>query len=387
CTGEGTCTPGETTRTDAGCPAGQTRAMTCSDACAFEPGACEIDECAPGATMTVACGMCGSRTRTCSASRRWVDGACSGEGVCMPGTTGTQACGVCGTQSTRCTTACAWEPSTTCTGERVCTRPASTCLSATTLRSYVGEPTCASGACSYATSDVTCGGGCSAGACVGGTTLLRGLGGPAGFGIDTLPVSDDGSSTSISIATPFPTGLRFYGIDHTSLFVNNNGNVSLGTALSTFTPAFPRSGAPVLAPWWGDVDTRGDMRPTRNNVHWFVDATRVIVTWHLVGYYNTHDDRQNSFQMIITRATGPGTAAGDFDVELRYEQCQWTTGDASGGTDGLGGTPAAAGFDSGTGPHLELPGSGTAAVLGLCTGSNVGAAGLWRYRFRGGVPL
>jgi hypothetical protein len=387
CTGEGPCTPGETTRTDAGCPAGQTRALTCSDACAFEPGVCEVDECAPGATMMVACGMCGTRTRTCSAMRRWVDGACTGEGVCMPGTTGTQACGLCGTQATRCTTACAWEPSAVCGGEMTCPRPPSTCISATTLRSYVGAPTSSAGTCSYTTTDVTCAGGCSAGMCTGGTTLLRGLGGPAGFGTGTLVVSDDGSSAAIPITTPFPAGLNFYGVTHTSVFVNNNGNVSLGAALSTFTPMFPRTGTPVLAPWWGDVDTRGDMRPTRNNVHWFTDASRLIVTWHRVGYYAMHNDLENSFQMIITRASGPGTAPGDFDVELRYEQCQWTTGDASSGMGGLGGTPAAAGFDSGTGPHLALPGSGTAAVLDLCTGSNVGSPGLRRYRFRGGVPI
>lgn len=41
CTGEGLCAPGEMTRTSAGCPAGETRPMTCGATCAFAPaGAC-----------------------------------------------------------------------------------------------------------------------------------------------------------------------------------------------------------------------------------------------------------------------------------------------------------------------------------------------------------
>ena len=37
CTDEGGCAPGETRRTTAGCPAGQSQLLRCSDACAFEP--------------------------------------------------------------------------------------------------------------------------------------------------------------------------------------------------------------------------------------------------------------------------------------------------------------------------------------------------------------
>jgi hypothetical protein len=86
----------------------------------------------------------------------------------------------------------------------------------------------------------------------------------------------------------------------------------------------------------------------------------------------------------------PGAAtSGDFDVELRYNRCEWTTGDASGGDSGLGGTPASAGYDAaskiGAPVFSTLPGSGTASVLDLCTTSNVDSAGVWVLHVRGGV--
>jgi hypothetical protein len=64
----------------------------------------------------------------------------------------------------------------------------------------------------------------------------------------------------------------------------------------------------------------------------------LVVTWHNVGYYNTHDDRKMDFQLILRNALDCGS--GDFDVEFRYNRCEWTTGDASGGSGGFGGTPA-----------------------------------------------
>ena len=43
---------------------------------------------------------------------------------------------------------------------------------------------------------------------------------------------------------------------------------------------------------------------------------------------------------------------GNFDVDFRYNQLNWTTGNASGGINGLGGTPAQAGYDAGDGVHF-----------------------------------
>ena len=60
---------------------------------------------------------------------------------------------------------------------------------------------------------------------------------------------------------------------------------------------------------------------------------------------------------------------------------QWTTGDASGGTDGFDGTPAQGGFNAGDGVrYFSIPGSQTADIVNIDTTSNVEVPGLWMFR-------
>ena len=57
---------------------------------------------------------------------------------------------------------------------------------------------------------------------------------------------------------------------------------------------------------------------------------------------------------------------------------QWTTGDASDGTNGFGGTPAQVGFNAGDGVHFaSVPGSQTPEIVNISTTSNVGIPGVW----------
>ena len=72
-----------------------------------------------------------------------------------------------------------------------------------------------------------------------------------------------------------------------------------------------------------------------------------------------------------------------------YEDIQWTTGDDDGGTDGLGGYPAIAGFiDAGRDCFL-LPYSGRDSVTNLRCSSNLAedsvlpTDGMWLYRIDG----
>lgn len=216
--------------------------------------------------------------------------------------------------------------------------------------------------------------------------LLRGFGGPMGFGSNILPANDDGSTAMQDLTPAFPGGLRFFGGPYTTFWVNNNGNITFRGSLGQYTPrAFPVASQPMIAPYWGDVDTRGSVPVAGENlVYWHLEPGRLIVTWHRVGYYGAHTNLRMDFQMILTNTFECGT--GDFDVEFRYQECGWTTGDASGGTGGFGGTPAQAGFDAGNLiDYVAMPGSLTMAILDVCTTSNVAIPGVWRFAVRSGA--
>jgi hypothetical protein len=104
-----------------------------------------------------------------------------------------------------------------------------------------------------------------------------------------------------------------------------------------------------------------------------------------VGYYSEHDDLTNDFQVTIFDRSDTGE--GNFDIEFRYNRLEWTTGDASGGSGGVGGVPAQAGYDAGDGANFfTLPGSRTPAVLDLADTSNVStdSPGLWFFNIRNG---
>ena len=62
-------------------------------------------------------------------------------------------------------------------------------------------------------------------------------------------------------------------------------------------------------------------------------------------------------------------------------EIQWTTGDASGGTAGLSGTPAQAGFNAGNGVnYYSLPGSRTPNVINVANSTNAAVPGLWIFK-------
>ncbi|EQD48597.1 Nidogen extracellular, partial [mine drainage metagenome] len=181
-----------------------------------------------------------------------------------------------------------------------------------------------------------------------------------GFTTNTLAANDDGSTSLVTL--PFTAG--YYGTDYTGLYVNNNGNVTFNSPLSTYTPyglGSGYSGQPIIAPFFADVDTRGaGSGLTSYGNGTYAGHTAFGVTWPDVGYYSRHTDKLNTFQLIMVDRTDTG--AGNFDFYFNYDQIQWETGDASGGSGGLGGTSAAAGYNAGqtgnpAGTYAQLPGS------------------------------
>ena len=69
--------------------------------------------------------------------------------------------------------------------------------------------------------------------------------------------------------------------------------------------------------------------------------------------------------------------------QYAHGRIQWTTGDASGGNNGLGGTEAVAGINFGNAhdfPPFTLPGSLTPEILRIDETSNVGIPGVWIFQ-------
>ncbi|HEU4719500.1 MAG TPA: nidogen-like domain-containing protein [Bacteroidia bacterium] len=154
--------------------------------------------------------------------------------------------------------------------------------------------------------------------------------------------NDDGSSAQITL----PFNFCFYGQSMNSCFINNNGNISFLTSYGTFTAnSFPDPGFVMIAPFWGDVDTRNAQSGL---VYYKVTPTYMVVRWKTVGYFNAYADKVNDFQLIITDGSDPILPSGN-NVNFCYGDMQWTTGDASGGSGGFGGSPATVGVNRGNG--------------------------------------
>ena len=203
-----------------------------------------------------------------------------------------------------------------------------------------------------------------------------------GFNSNTLGPTDDGSK-----AASIGFNVNFFGTTYNQLHVNNNGNITFGYADSAYTPynLSTPTGVPMIAPFFADVDTvvSGSGIATYGTGTVNGDAA-FGVTWTNVGYYGESNatNQSNTFQVLLIDR--PDLGAGDFDIEFNYDKIQWETGSFSGGTNGLGGISAVAGYTDGTGNsanYYQLPGSGINGSLldggpdSLTSDSNYGVAG------------
>lgn len=154
--------------------------------------------------------------------------------------------------------------------------------------------------------------------------------------------NDDGSTGSINL----PFTFCLYGQSFNNLYINNNGNVSFGTSYGTFSSSsFPSSSYTMVAPFWADVDTRN---LASGLVYYKTTPTHIIVRWSNVGYFSSQADKLNDFQLILTNGNDTIIPLGT-NVSFCYGDMQWTTGSASGGSGGFGGTPATVGANKGDG--------------------------------------
>ena len=225
-----------------------------------------------------------------------------------------------------------------------------------------------------------------------------------------LQANDDGSSQTISLHVPFP----FFGVPQPTLFVNNNGHITFTSPLSDFTPFVFPSGNKIIAPYFADVDTTGspDVAGDGLNDVYFSERTNqtdlivistivnqafggaftatsaFVATWDHVGYFSSHVDKLNTFQVVLT------TDGEQSFVIFHYldNGMQWEAGDADGGVGGfiaIGGmgTSATAGFDAGDNVNFStVPGSlmpGISTILH--NGSNINVPGRWVFQVNANV--
>ncbi|MEE6282764.1 carboxypeptidase regulatory-like domain-containing protein [Georgenia sp. MJ170] len=161
---------------------------------------------------------------------------------------------------------------------------------------------------------------------------------------ESLPRNDDGSSSQVTL----PFQMNFAGEQRTSLYVNNNGNVTFDRGLSQYTPEdlTGATGNAMIAPFFADIDTRHE---DSAQVTYGASDTQFCVNWVGVGYFNSNADKLVSAQLVITDRSGATGNEGDVGLEFNYSDIGWETGDFSGGSGGLGGTSVAVGYTAGTG--------------------------------------
>jgi hypothetical protein len=206
-----------------------------------------------------------------------------------------------------------------------------------------------------------------------------------GFDGSSLPREDDDPSVLASL--PFP--INFYGANYSSLYVNNNGNVTFGGAQSAFIPGNLTGlglKTSIIAPYWADVDTDSLLSDVVKYGSSTVDGHNAFgVDWVNVGYFSAHADKLLSCQLVIIDRSD--IAAGDFDMEFNYDKVQWQYGDFSSGF------PPHAGYAAGVSGY-ELPGSGVADAFldsNVTTGLihhnlNSSVPGRYFFSFRNGQP-
>lgn len=182
----------------------------------------------------------------------------------------------------------------------------------------------------------------TASASAAGPNAVRNL---AGCGTNTLAHNDDDSTLAVNIGF----NANFFGTTYSQLYVNNNGNVTFDNPLGDYTPFdFTTTGDVMIAPFLADVDTTNAPGDGSKEVTYGTDTLGghnvFCVNWVDVGYFAGHVDKTNSFQLLLI-----DQGSGNFNIEFNYDRATWETGDASDGTNGFGGTPAAVGWSSGDG--------------------------------------
>ena len=216
----------------------------------------------------------------------------------------------------------------------------------------------------------------------------------SGFDAQQIAACDDCFTSAVALGFD----ANFFGTTYSNAYISNNGYITFNSGQGTYTPTglgASYNGQPIIAAFYADVDTRGvGSGLTTYGTGVYEGHTAFGVTYPAVGYYGAHTDKLNTFQLILVDREDIGT--GDFDIFFNYGQIQWETGDASGGSAGLGGVSAAVGYSNGSGAagtYGQLDGSLVNGAFldggphSLVTGTNDGITGQYEFSVRNGVVI
>ncbi len=188
---------------------------------------------------------------------------------------------------------------------------------------------------------------------LGTAAVMTGGGSEANVGSSR---NDDGYMGPIDLGFT----LSFFGQDYTSFYANNNGNISFNSGISAYVPTGPLgANVPIISPFFADVDTTNPLSGlmyVQNNV-----ADQWVITWDQVGYYDSHSDVTNSFQLVL-RGPGYDVPVGEGSIGFFYLDMGWDTTDTS--------QTAAIGFGNGLGDGVVLEGSNTPGMADVVANHN-----------------
>lgn len=200
---------------------------------------------------------------------------------------------------------------------------------------------------------------------LGGVVVTTDGGNASGIG-DPTGRNDDGFSGPLNLGFT----LNYFGTNYNSFYINNNGNVSFGSGISDYVPTGPTgASAPVISPYFGDADSRGT---NSGVVHLNQSANQSIVTWDHIGYYDSHDDKLNTFQLVL-RSSDYIVSSGEGQIGFFYTTMGWESTDTS--------QVSAIGFGDGNGNGQVLQGSLEAGTATLVQNKYI-----W-FNLAGGVPV
>ncbi len=88
-------------------------------------------------------------------------------------------------------------------------------------------------------------------------------------------------------AYPFGFNINFFGVQYAGAYINNDGNITFGNFLQTYTPfALAGTDTPIIAPFFADVNT--SVGNTVNIGTGELNGDKVfVVNWPGVGCYNS----------------------------------------------------------------------------------------------------